>query len=570
MPFGRGSNDTMFLAKPFNLSSFIEDCKSMYGVPPRPHWVTTYYGGHDINMVLKRFASNIIFSNGLRDPYSSGGALCVALAENRNSAVNILGILKGFGNGEGKGNGKGKGKGKGPQFLHLNIEVKLYLRHPFLSSDCITSCDAQVVQNSAFTDADMSLEETPEITPTVDEAVLSPVNQDTITPLPSESDTMEPKEMLLSDEEKERNSAEEEKLEESPIDEEAAHNSSVVPAISIAVRQFGRFLRELSHTEVGPWSKTGGLGDVLGGLPPAMAIGMGQMDHYENDFEADMLKDTAAYYSRKASNWILEDSCPDYMLKHKDVTKRPVEETPEITPTVDEVVLSPVNQDTITPLPSESDTMEPKEMLLSDEEKERNSAEEEKLEESPIDEEAAHNSSVVPAISIVVRQFGRFLRELSHSTQSASIAELCIILAFGRVGGDVEEVLPPVLDSSSDPPPLFDGTTRTQVESVSRWDSDFDDIFQRLKSQKKWSEFSDSSLKTALIGLQEKIKLVPIDLQNRPDWYKEKHQFYGKSIPFGAMEEALNNETTRGYFHSTQVITAIVEYLHFGRRIPPV
>ncbi|CAL5352703.1 unnamed protein product [Camellia sinensis] len=47
----------------------------MYGVPPRPHWVTTYYGGHDINMVLKRFASNIIFSNGLRDPYSSEGVL---------------------------------------------------------------------------------------------------------------------------------------------------------------------------------------------------------------------------------------------------------------------------------------------------------------------------------------------------------------------------------------------------------------------------------------------------------------------------------------------------------------
>ena len=44
-------------------------------------------------------------------------------------------------------------------------------------------------------------------------------------------------------------------------------------------------------------------------------IGMGQMDCYENDFEATMLKDTAAYYSRKASNWILDDSCPDYMLK---------------------------------------------------------------------------------------------------------------------------------------------------------------------------------------------------------------------------------------------------------------
>ncbi|KAF2310979.1 hypothetical protein GH714_018889 [Hevea brasiliensis] len=50
-------------------------------------------------------------------------------------------------------------------------------------------------------------------------------------------------------------------------------------------------------------------------------IGMGQMDYYENDFEAEMLKDTAAYYSRKASNWILEDSCPDYMLKAEECVK---------------------------------------------------------------------------------------------------------------------------------------------------------------------------------------------------------------------------------------------------------
>ncbi|CAK9150485.1 unnamed protein product [Ilex paraguariensis] len=75
MPIGRGVDDTMFPPEPFNSNSFIEDCKSMFGVVPRPHWVSTYYGGQDIKLVLKRFASNIIFSNGLKDPYSSGGVL---------------------------------------------------------------------------------------------------------------------------------------------------------------------------------------------------------------------------------------------------------------------------------------------------------------------------------------------------------------------------------------------------------------------------------------------------------------------------------------------------------------
>ncbi|KAK4440668.1 Lysosomal Pro-X carboxypeptidase [Sesamum alatum] len=75
IPTGRGENDTMFPAAPFNLHKFIKYCKSLYGVSPRPHWATTYYGGHDIKLVLHRFGSNIIFSNGLKDPYSSGGVL---------------------------------------------------------------------------------------------------------------------------------------------------------------------------------------------------------------------------------------------------------------------------------------------------------------------------------------------------------------------------------------------------------------------------------------------------------------------------------------------------------------
>ncbi|XP_059429035.1 uncharacterized protein LOC132162833 [Corylus avellana] len=75
MPIGHDSNGSMFPPSPFNLNKFINDCKSSYGVQPRPHWVTTYYGGHDIKLILHSFASNIIFSNGLRDPYSSGGVL---------------------------------------------------------------------------------------------------------------------------------------------------------------------------------------------------------------------------------------------------------------------------------------------------------------------------------------------------------------------------------------------------------------------------------------------------------------------------------------------------------------
>ncbi|KAK7261275.1 hypothetical protein RIF29_27584 [Crotalaria pallida] len=74
IPIGIG-NDTMFQPDPFSLELFAKECKKQYGVSPRPHWVTTYYGGHDIKLTLQRFGSNVIFSNGLKDPYSIGGVL---------------------------------------------------------------------------------------------------------------------------------------------------------------------------------------------------------------------------------------------------------------------------------------------------------------------------------------------------------------------------------------------------------------------------------------------------------------------------------------------------------------
>ncbi|KAJ8472011.1 hypothetical protein OPV22_026354 [Ensete ventricosum] len=53
-----------------------------------------------------------------------------------------------------------------------------------------------------------------------------------------------------------------------------------------------------------------------------LEIGSGKTRYYETDFEAHMLRETSTYYSQKASIWIVEDSCPDYMLKAEECLKR--------------------------------------------------------------------------------------------------------------------------------------------------------------------------------------------------------------------------------------------------------
>ncbi|XP_024985405.1 glutathione S-transferase L3-like [Cynara cardunculus var. scolymus] len=67
---------------------------------------------------------------------------------------------------------------------------------------------------------------------------------------------------------------------------------------------------------------------------------------------------------------------------------------------------------------------------------------------------------------------------------------------------NVKEVLP-TLDSTSEPPAVFDGTTRLYLN------------YQCPVAQRAW-------ITRNYKGLQEKIKLVPIDLANKPIWYKEK------------------------------------------------
>jgi len=62
--------------------------------------------------------------------------------------------------------------------------------------------------------------------------------------------------------------------------------------------------------------------------------------------------------------------------------------------------------------------------------------------------------------------------------------------------------IPPALTSKSEPPPLFDGTTRLYISVTCPY------------AQRVWSARN-------IKGLSE-IQIVTIDLQDRPAWYKEK------------------------------------------------
>ncbi|KAK9124037.1 hypothetical protein Sjap_013639 [Stephania japonica] len=92
-PVGPEINATMFEVEPdydYNIDDTVEYCREQFGVTPRLHWTITEYGGLNIKLVLEKFASNIIFSNGLRDPYSYGGVL-----ENISDSVVSLTTAKG-------------------------------------------------------------------------------------------------------------------------------------------------------------------------------------------------------------------------------------------------------------------------------------------------------------------------------------------------------------------------------------------------------------------------------------------------------------------------------------------
>ncbi|KAI5078890.1 hypothetical protein GOP47_0006561 [Adiantum capillus-veneris] len=75
MPMSSNGSNSMFPPYTFDLQQYEAYCLEQYGVKPMPTWITQEFGGHSIKKVLENFGSNIVFSNGLLDPWSGGGVL---------------------------------------------------------------------------------------------------------------------------------------------------------------------------------------------------------------------------------------------------------------------------------------------------------------------------------------------------------------------------------------------------------------------------------------------------------------------------------------------------------------
>ncbi|XP_050230413.1 uncharacterized protein LOC126679431 [Mercurialis annua] len=91
LPTGGSNEESIFPASKWDYNDRVHYCKQRFDIEPRPYWISTQFGGHNIRIALKRFASNIIFFNGLRDPWSGGGVLqdisksIVALVEEKGA-----------------------------------------------------------------------------------------------------------------------------------------------------------------------------------------------------------------------------------------------------------------------------------------------------------------------------------------------------------------------------------------------------------------------------------------------------------------------------------------------------
>jgi lysosomal Pro-X carboxypeptidase len=69
-PFSQNGVTDMFWPSQYNLNGSIAECMRNWGVKPRPMYPAINYGGRKL-----QYASNIVFSNGILDPWHGGGVL---------------------------------------------------------------------------------------------------------------------------------------------------------------------------------------------------------------------------------------------------------------------------------------------------------------------------------------------------------------------------------------------------------------------------------------------------------------------------------------------------------------
>uniref|UniRef100_A0A0D9VSN7 GST N-terminal domain-containing protein n=1 Tax=Leersia perrieri TaxID=77586 RepID=A0A0D9VSN7_9ORYZ len=121
---------------------------------------------------------------------------------------------------------------------------------------------------------------------------------------------------------------------------------------------------------------------------------------------------------------------------------------------------------------------------------------------SPLTRPSTSQSPVPSPRTIKIRPVSRRAAQC-HLRVAKNLSRIVAMAAAAAPASSEKEVLPPSLTSSSEPPPIFDGTTRLYV------------AYHCPYAQRAW-------IARNYKGLQDKIKIVAIDLADRPAWYKEK------------------------------------------------
>ncbi|KAL2899195.1 Lysosomal Pro-X carboxypeptidase, partial [Bienertia sinuspersici] len=66
---------SMLPSQPFHMAEFKRSCQERFGITPHPHLLASFFENHTMLDYLVQFGGNIIFSNGLKDPFCSGAIL---------------------------------------------------------------------------------------------------------------------------------------------------------------------------------------------------------------------------------------------------------------------------------------------------------------------------------------------------------------------------------------------------------------------------------------------------------------------------------------------------------------